>query len=408
MNTQIDPVSIDDDIDESDETHLIETVKIDNKFSVKHRLEQLKAWADEYQRRDLALQQRQRSLHVKSRIDRQIGAAIARQRRRLRILLAQNPLELVTDGLDAEKLLSLRESLLRQFAGLTKQEQLLWLNNFEFIMTPDLKGLFKKLNRIRSYRSLGQQRGLLVGGPSGMGKTTCVNALLMMCEPEITNEVTVVPIVKVDAPANNKSPRTLYRRIINSFGLSYSASDSEEDLTETAIAFLDACQVELLIIDEIEHIKDHELKRKILDLSNQTRGIPIICVSCNPMSWTEDDEEIKGRWNDYFPLERYDQNKLGALLTYLEILLPFSEPSRLDEFVIDTADNKNMEGPASFIYKVTKGILRDVMILVRDASREAIIHNHTYIYMTTLEKAWKKIQEKPNPRVGETEDSSEE
>ncbi len=180
--------------------------------------------------------------------------------------------------------------------------------------------------------------------------------------------------------------------------MSYTVSDSEEELCEKVIAFLDACQVELLIIDEIEHITNHEFKRKILDLSNQTRGIPIICASCNPQSWTEGDEEIQGRWNDHSPLEQYGAAELGALLTYLEVLLPFSQPSRLDEFSVVSVQGENEPGPASFILQVTKGILRDVMILVRDACEYAITHDLANLDIPILKKAWENIQEKPNDR----------
>jgi len=378
--------------------HLIETVPVNMNFLIRNRIEQLTQWQDEYIERDQALQTRQKSLSPNSRHDRQIGAAIARQRRRLRVLKSRNPLEVTTEGLNNDQFLKLREKLFRQFAGLTKKEKLLWLNNFEFIMTPQLKKLYCKLDRIRSYRSLGQQRCLLLGGPSGMGKTTCLDAMLTRFEPEIHDEVTVVPIVKIDAPSNNKSSRTLYRRILNALGLSYTVSDSEDELCEKVIAFLDACQVELLIIDEIEHMKNHEFKRKILDLSNQTRGIPIICASCNPQSWTEGDEEIQGRWNDYFPLEQYGSAELGALLTYLEVLLPFSQPSRLDEFAVASVQGEDEPGPASFILQVTKGILRDVMILVRDACEYAITHDLANLNIPILRMAWKNIQETPNNR----------
>jgi len=122
--------------------HLIETVPVNMNFLVRNRIEQLTQWQEEYIERDQALQARQKSLSPNSRHDRQIGAAIARQRRRLRVLKSRNPLEVTTEGLNNDQFLKLRENLFRQFAGLTKNEKLLWLNNFEFIMTPRLKKLY--------------------------------------------------------------------------------------------------------------------------------------------------------------------------------------------------------------------------------------------------------------------------
>ena len=390
-------------LSESENNGFIKTVPVNATFNVRDRLAQLTDWNDDFIQKDLAFSTRQKSLNPKSHVDAQIGASISHMRKCLRILLARNPLEIVLDEMGADQLLTLRESLFRQFASLTASERMLWLNNFEFILTPALKRLYQKLARIRDYRSLGQQRCLLIGGPSGMGKTTCLNVLTMMWEPEITDEVTLVRIVKVDAPANNRSSRTLFRRIINALGLSYLVSDSEDELFDTALAFLDACQVELIVIDEIEHMTRHEHRRQVLDLSNQTRGISIICASCNPASWTEGDAEIAGRWNDLFLLEPYDLDQLAALLSYIEILLPFSQPSNLNSISIRTPDNQFEEGPAGFIYRVTQGILRDVMILVRDGCKYAIENHLPCIDKEVLQIVWKRIQESPNPRNEEKE-----
>ena len=403
QNTNPSPVEGEGLVDETNSQNIVKTDKVNKSFSVRERLEKLKLWQVRFRELDKILENRERALNPKSPCDRQIGASIARQRRRLRILLSQLPLEIVTDEMDGEELAQLRANLFIQFAALSPEEKLLWLNNFEFILTPDLNKLYAKLERIRAYRSLGQQRGLLIGGPSGMGKTSALNALTMLYEPEITDEVTVVPIIKIDAPANNRSSRTLFRRILNALGLTFSSTESEDELFDTALAFLDACQVELIIIDEIEHMKQREHRRQLLDLSNQTRGIPIICASCNPVVWTEGDPEIAGRWNDLFIIEPYTPERLAALLTYLEILIPFSSPSNLDEFWIQKEGDTKEEGPATFIYNATKGVLRDVMILVRDACRYAIEKELSCIDMQVLQIVWKQIQEKPNPRNDEKE-----
>jgi len=53
---------------------------------------------------------------------------------------------------------ALRQQLVAQFAGLSQAERLLWLNNFLFIVTPDLRQLNDKIAQVRAYRSLGQHR----------------------------------------------------------------------------------------------------------------------------------------------------------------------------------------------------------------------------------------------------------
>ena len=82
-----------------------------------------------------------------------------------------------------------------------------------------------------------------------------------------------------------------------------------------------------MIVDEVEHIKSYGVRRRLLEVSNMTYGIPIICASCDPHLWTLGDTEVAGRWNDYFRLELYKAMRLKQLLVYINLLLPFTEES---------------------------------------------------------------------------------
>ncbi len=70
-------------------------------------------------------------------------------------------------------------------------------------------------------------------------------------------------------------------------GHTYVTSDNEEILLMKLVLYFQQCGVELLVIDEVQHIKRPELKRRVLEVSNMTRGIPIICASCHPIEWRD-------------------------------------------------------------------------------------------------------------------------
>lgn len=53
-----------------------------------------------------------------------------------------------------------------------------------------------------------------------------------------------------------------------------------------------------------------------------------------------------------------------------------------------------LDGPARFIELATGGILRDIMILIRDASRRAIEQSLPYLTPGLLEMTWKDVQRK--------------
>ena len=86
--------------------------------------------------------------------------------------------------------------------------------------------------------------------------------------------------------------------------------------------YFQRCGVELLIVDEVEHITHPGLRRRLLELSNLT-GVPIVCASCNPIAWTAGDTEVQGRWNDYFELTQFTGPRLDVFLSMLDLLLPF-------------------------------------------------------------------------------------
>jgi hypothetical protein len=65
---------------------------------------------------------------------------------------------------------AVREQFTQQFAGLTREERLLWLNSFLFFMTADLRKLDDKSAQVRTSRSLGQTRNFLLGGEEDDGQ----------------------------------------------------------------------------------------------------------------------------------------------------------------------------------------------------------------------------------------------
>src|SRR5690606_33438060 len=136
-----------------------------------------------------------------------------------------------------------------------------------------------------------------------------------------------------------------------------------------------------------------KIRRRLLEVSNMTQGIPIVCASCNPQNFTHDDPEIAGRWNDYFELPQYTGKALRQLLTFVDLLLPFPRSSNLDLYELSHPDTSELlDGPARLIEQYTGGVLRDVMMLVAEASIRAIERGEAYVTPLVLESAWRDLQ----------------
>ena len=365
------------------------TTPLDESLNVRKRLTQLAHWQTQWYRIDQQLEEQVSRLDGNKLAELQQASHIANVRRRMEMTLVKTPLSIPESVLVSMGVRRIRDVLAQQFANLTKEERLLWLNSFIFLMTTDLQQLDDKIAKVRAFRSLGQARNFLLGGESGMGKTTYLDWLIFNHLPVVEQERNRVPIVGIQAPVSNQTARPLLWRLLLECGQTYVKSDNEEILLMKLVLYFQKCGVELIVIDEVQHIKRPELKRRVLEVSNMTRGIPIICASCHPIEWTEGDAEVKGRWNDFFELKQYTGTRLQDLLATIELFLPFSQNSPL---TLRSIEGK--PGPATLIEQWTGGILRDIMILIRDACRRAIEGNHNFLQQEILEATWKDIQTK--------------
>src|SRR5258706_12235668 len=103
----------------------------------------------------------------------------------MEMILVKQPLSIPESVIRHLGVRALREQFAQQLARLTKEERLLWLNSFLFFMTADLRKLDDKIAKVRNYRSLGQTRNFLLGGESGMGKTTYLDWLISHRPPRV-------------------------------------------------------------------------------------------------------------------------------------------------------------------------------------------------------------------------------
>ena len=117
-------------------------------------------------------------------------------RRRLKMQLVKEPIEIWPPAVANVPYTDLRDHMIRQFLPLTEPEKILWLTNLLFILTPDLREINRKIETVRNYRSLGQQRNFLIGGHSGMGKTTYLDWLTSNYCPQLKPTITRCPSSK--------------------------------------------------------------------------------------------------------------------------------------------------------------------------------------------------------------------
>lgn len=369
----------------------LKALALNLELNVTQRLTDLRAWLANWEREDQRLQQQIASLDPQRRSDVLLGSQIGSLRRELSLQLAQQPISIDPEEVNRIGFAKLRQHLAQQYATLSLEDRRLWLVNLSFLLTPTLQNLIAKLDAIRRYRSFGQARCFLVGGVSGTGKTSCLNWYAFHYLPTVEPTRNHVPVIKIDAPVSNRSPKPLFHRMLTACGAATIRGD-EEHYLQLLELFFQRCGVELLIVDEVEHITLPALRRRLLELSNLT-GVPIVCASCNPIAWTHGDAEIQGRWNDYFELTQFTGKRLEAFLSLLDLLLPFEEDSRLGlREIINAQDQPAAAGPAHYVEQWTDGILREIMVLVMDACLKALATRQSCLSVEILNHAWRDIK----------------
>lgn len=367
----------------------IVTAVVDENFDVHQRLALMQGWQKEYFREDEQLQFHLRQLDGSKPQDVQRAHQIGQLRKILILEQVREPLEVVLESDQlGSRYRSIRQNLVRQFFSLTKLDRLRWLDNFMFIVTPDLSRLHKK---IIEHCALGQQCIFLLGALSGMGKTTYLNWLAAQNLPRVAEEGRMSPVaVKVDAPLHG-TLKTILQRMLLACGATYAKGDSEEDLLLKLEFYRQQSNLRLIIVDDAEHVPYSTMRNYLLHISSVVRDTPIICASTNPAAWVGGYKEIVGSWTDYVTLPTYTGERLRDLLAFINTLLPFTQESGL--FLANlNAGTEVIDDPVKLIEKWTGGILRDVVILLVHASRRAIEDDRSSLSPQLLEEAWKEIQ----------------
>src|SRR6266702_8053966 len=105
-------------------------------------------WQDEWASEDERLRAKLRLRKPDKPLDKQLGRQIGLFRKRSKMMRVREPLEFHKKTIATEEGYRLiRQNLAKQFVSLPKKDQMLWLNNFVFIMTPDLWKLHEKVKK---------------------------------------------------------------------------------------------------------------------------------------------------------------------------------------------------------------------------------------------------------------------
>jgi len=238
-----------------------------------------------------------------------------------------------------------------------------------------MQGLLNKPQRPR-------MPSLLIVGDSNNGKTTLIRRFCDLCGKSFVDENSnpVRPIILAEAPTT-ADERALYVSILERFWTPYRATDQVAKLRYQVIHLMRACQVRVLIIDELHSLlagtatKQREVMNALKLLCNEL-CIPIVGVGTR--------EAVRVLHTDPQHASRFDVASLPTwsldkdfqrLLASFEKVLPLKNPSRL-----------HAPDLASRLHSISEGNIGNLHRLLVECAKEAIESGTDQITAEIIEK----------------------
>lgn len=257
------------------------------------------------------------------------------------------------------------------------------------IQTTKVQSVFKKIEECHnSTKYLSKPQCMTIIGQSGIGKTTFSETYLKRYPEKVLTEYTQKPVFYsiIPCPAYIGSlPNSMLQNLGDPF-----CSKGRNIFTQTQrlYNFLKVCKVEIIIIDEVQHLVDRNSQKLIRDSSDWFKElidevrIPIIFMGM------PDSKRIF-----------IENEQLGTRVRYQEELLPFEYNISFRQF-LHVYDKqlpfKNLSNLGSMelskkIHTATNGIMRNIKDLILEASNISLQLNLNRISLSALSEAFDRV-----------------
>ena len=234
-----------------------------------------------------------------------------------------------------------------------------------------------------------EPRCLLIIGETGRGKTTIAKYYEKNFPRTVNHDGTIIPVLRssVSAPATIKG---MASRLLMDLGDPLPERGSIPSLTMRLCRLIKQCRVELIILDEFQHLVDED-RKKVLQSSadwlkhilNET-GVPIILMG---MPWSVNilraNNQLQRRFSSINELKDFgwstakEQQDFTNFLIVLETALPLPNPSNL------------FSGQMALrLFCATRGIISNVMKLISKAAEKAFAKGFESITIDLLALAY--------------------
>ena len=262
------------------------------------------------------------------------------------------------------------------------------------ISHPRYTSIYKKLEEVHFYsKDSVQADSLFLYGNTGVGKTTILEEYRNNFERYIKDGYTIVPVLYNKVPVG-ATPKSVASSLLRSLGDPAYDKGTENSQTARLLHFIKACQVEMIIIDEFQHLIDRETKHVLNKASDWIKSfcdnaqVPIILCGMPESSKIFDhNDQFDRRFSEKIEMDGFNyqtkesQIEFRGFLKSLDEQLPFNIKSNL-------ASKKLAD---KFFY-ATKGIPYYVNKILLEATTIATKSGDDYIDENHLYEAFSQIK----------------
>lgn len=255
------------------------------------------------------------------------------------------------------------------------RERLAYVENIR-IWYPRMTTIFEAIRTCHDLNPVSAEpQCLMLTGPTGVGKSTLLNSYAALYPSVMLAEVTRSPLLKVTVPAK-ATIRNFITRLLVGVGDPLADKGTVGSMELRLLHLMAVCQVEVLMVDDLQHFVDRDSERVLHDISNWLKNLVkatgVTCViaglpeaeavlSANPQLG-----RLFGDPHCLHPFTWDNQHpetiqEFRTFLKTLESLLPLPQPSHL----------ASME-TAWRCFVASGGCMAYVMNLVRRATYYAI------------------------------------
>jgi len=155
--------------------------------------------------------------------------------------------------------------------------------------TDQVHGLLAFMRALGKEANGGVMRGARILGPSGSGKTTAIQTYIEQVNAAEKPDAATIPILYVPLQAA-ATPKRLFTDILTAMGDEYAIRGDEQTLRQRTYEYLRRAKVELIVIDEVQHLYHREGQKTAWNVTEALKRM--LDSGIAPMAFSGTDEAL--------------------------------------------------------------------------------------------------------------------